>query len=220
VDEHTKQSYQRFFKEEVCWYGVKSTAVGKIARKYFDEIQHRKKQEIWSLCEQLLASDYCEEAFIAFDWAYRLHERYEPADFDLFERWIGWYVNNWAKCDTLCNHTIGTFLEQYPWSIRRLTSWTGSGNRWFRRAAAVSLILPARKGLFISDIFEIADRLLMDSDDLVQKGYGWMLKEASKRYQTEVFEYVIAHKKEMPRTALRYAIEKMPGDLKTCAMEK
>ena len=60
----------------------------------------------------------------------------------------------------------------------------------------------------------------MDTDDLVRKGYGWMLKSASQAHQQEVFAYVMRHKDAMPRTALRYAIEKMPGDLKARAMEK
>ena len=60
----------------------------------------------------------------------------------------------------------------------------------------------------------------MDKEDLVQKGYGWMLKEASRRWQREVFDYVMEHKEEMPRTALHYAIEKMPPEWKKNVMEK
>ena len=89
-----------------------------------------------------------------------------------------------------------------------------------RRAAAVTLIIPARKGLFLNDIFEIAELLLADKDDLVQKGYGWMLKAASQAYQTEVLDFVIKYKTTMPRTALRYAIEKMPQEMKAQAMKR
>jgi 3-methyladenine DNA glycosylase AlkD len=89
-----------------------------------------------------------------------------------------------------------------------------------RRASAVSLIIPARKGKFLNDILEIADILLLDKDDLVQKGYGWMLKAASKSHQQEIFNFVIKNKSIMPRTSLRYAIEKMPKELKRKAMEK
>jgi 3-methyladenine DNA glycosylase AlkD len=89
-----------------------------------------------------------------------------------------------------------------------------------KRAAAVSLIVPARKGKFLPDILEIADILLMDKDDMVQKGYGWMLKASSQANQKAIFEYVMSKKAIMPRTALRYAIEKMPQDLKKKAMEK
>lgn len=74
--------------------------------------------------------------------------------------------------------------------------------------------------MFLSDVFEIADALLLDQDDMVQKGYGRMLKVASHTHQREVFEYVMKHKAVMPRTALRYAIEKMPKELKNQAMKK
>jgi 3-methyladenine DNA glycosylase AlkD len=108
----------------------------------------------------------------------------------------------------------------YPDFLAKLKEFAHSENRWVKRAAAVSLIIPARKGLFLKDIFEIADILLMDSDDLVQKGYGWMLKVASQAHQHEVFEYVMSKKAVTPRTALRYAIEKMPEELKKQAMQK
>jgi len=191
IDEKTKNGAQSFFREPVTFYGVKTSSVSKIAGKYFLDIEHLGKQEILPLCEQLLNSGYNEEAFIAFDWAFRLSDQYEPLDLDLFEHWLSEYVNNWAKCDTLCNHTIGAFIERYPQHIDDLKRWAKSDNRWLRRASAVTLIIPAKQGKFLEDIFEIADILLQDKDDLVQKGYGWMLKEASRRHQQEVFEYVI-----------------------------
>jgi len=129
-------------------------------------------------------------------------------------------VNNWAVCDTLCNHTIGSFIEKYPEYIQDLKRWARADNRWLRRASSVTLILPARSGKYLKEIFEIAGILLLDGDDLVQKGYGWMLKEASKSHSAEVFDYVMKNKKVMPRTALRYAIEKMPVELKKQAMLK
>ena len=137
----------------------------------------------------------------------------------MFRCWIDRYINNWAKCDTLCNHTIGSFIEKYPEYVDRLKQWARSENRWVKRAAAVTLVLPARRGKFLNDIFQIAG-ILLDKDDLVQKGYGWMLKEASRQHQQEVLDYVIQNKKEMPRTALRYAIEKMPPELRQRAMSK
>ena len=220
ADEKTRESGQRFFKEEVSLHGVKASVVRDIAKKSLREIYGMEKEEIFALCEELLKSDYSEEAFIAFEWAYSLRKKYEPSDFAVFEEWVGRYVNNWAKCDTLCNHTLGTFVEIYPEYLDNLKGWTGSDNRWLRRAAAVTLILPARKGLFLEEVFEIADLLLEDGDDLVRKGYGWLLKEASRSHQQEVFDYVMKNKGRMPRTALRYAIEKMPEDLRRQAMER
>ena len=220
VDEKTKQSYQSFFKEPVTAYGVKTAIVNKIAKDRFKDVKPLGKQAIFALCEELLESDYNEEAFIALQWAYWLHEEYEPGDFAIFESWIEKYINNWAKCDTLCNHAVGSFVERYPHYIDNLKKWTTSGNLWLRRASAVTLIIPAKKGKFLSDIFQIADSLLQDKDDLVQKGYGWMLKEASIEHQEEVLDYIIRNKVLMPRTALRYAIERMPKDLKKKAMAK
>ncbi len=220
ADEGTRKSLQTFFKEQAVFYGLKSAAVNQIARKYFLEIKHLDKREVFSLCQELLKSDYGEEAVVAFDWSYRLRDRYEPGDFAVFESWLNKYVNNWAKCDTLCNHSIGAFIELYPEYLPELRRWASSENRWLRRAAAVTLIIPARRGKFLDDIFEIADILLPDKDDLVQKGYGWMLKEASRKHQQEVFDYVMRNQAAMPRTALRYAIEKMPEDLRRLAMGK
>jgi 3-methyladenine DNA glycosylase AlkD len=220
ADEHTRSTSQSFFKEKVVYYGVKTAVVSQIARQYFKKIGPSGKNAVLCACEKLFKSGYIEESFIACEWAYLVHKEYEPADIRVFENWIGKYVSNWATCDTLCNHAVGTFIERYPEYVVNLKEWTRSENRWFRRAAAVTLILPARHGMFLNDIFEIAGSLLTDTDDLVQKGYGWMLKEASKPHLPEVFEYIMRNKKSMPRTALRYAIEKMPADLKRQAMAK
>jgi 3-methyladenine DNA glycosylase AlkD len=89
-----------------------------------------------------------------------------------------------------------------------------------RRASAVSLIVPAKHGKFLKESIEIADLLLTDTDDMVQKGYGWLLKEASRKHTDEVFAYVMKNKRRMPRTALRYAIELMPKELKAETMKK
>ncbi|MDD4604550.1 MAG: DNA alkylation repair protein [Bacteroidales bacterium] len=220
IDEKTRSTSQRFFKEEIKCYGVKVPATHQISRKYIDQVRHLPKAEIFGLCETLWQSGYLEESFIACNWSYLIHKQYEPGDFGVFEKWIHKYVNNWASCDTLCNHTVGEFVEMYPENISKLKGFTGSDNRWMRRAAAVSLIIPAKKGKFLHDILEIADKLLLDQDDLVQKGYGWMLKAASQAHQQEIFDYVMKHKAVMPRTALRYAIEKMPKELKIQAMKK
>ncbi len=219
-DENTKESGNRYFKEEVQLYGVKTATVGKIAKGYFQEIKDRKITEIIKLCEELWQSGYMEESFIACNWSYFIRKEYKKEDFKVFEKWVDKYVSNWASCDTLCNHTIGAFLETYPEFISELKIWAVSENRWMRRASAVSLIIPARHGDFLEDIFELADILLMDKDDLVQKGYGWMLKAASQAHQDEVFEYIMGKKSIMPRTSLRYAIEKMPEALRAKAMEK
>lgn len=220
ADDKTRLSGERFFKEKVKIYGVASASAQKFSRDFFKEVKDLPKDEILALCEEFWKSGYMEESFVACHWSDLIHDRLVREDFATLERWVSLYVSNWASCDTLCNHTVGGFIDMYPEYLGELKGWAKSSNRWVKRASAVSLIIPARNGRYLGDIFEIADILLLDGDDLVQKGYGWMLKAASQAHQNEVFEYVVRNKGVMPRTALRYAIEKMPKELKVIAMSK
>jgi len=219
-DETTKKSGERFFKEPVAMHGLKSAVVERLGKLYFEKIPDKSKSNIFALCEELWKSGFIEESFVACNWSYYVRKEYVPSDFTIFENWINSYVSNWASCDTFCNHTVGSAIDMYPEKTDVLKKWAGSGNRWMRRASAVSLIIPAREGRFLKEIFEISDILLSDKEDMVQKGYGWMLKAASKPFQKEVFDYVVRNKAVMPRGALRYAIEKMPKELKVIAMSK
>jgi 3-methyladenine DNA glycosylase AlkD len=220
ADEKTRLQGEKFFKENIKIHGLKSTQVTQISNAYYKMLPDKTKSKVFSLCEDLWKSGFMEESGIACMWSYNVRKQYVPDDFIVFERWVNRYVSNWAACDTLCNHTVGTFIEMYPSFLSGLKKWAKSDNRWVKRASSVSLIVPARKGKFLEDIFKIADILHSDSDDMVQKGYGWMLKSASQAHQNEVFEYVMRKKATMPRTSLRYAIEKMPPELKAKAMAK
>ncbi len=213
-------SSKRYFKEEIRCYGVKTAPVIALAKKYWKEVKTRQKSEIFALCEDLYQSGYMEESFIVSQWTHALSSRYEREDLAVFGRWIDMYITNWASCDGFCNHTVGDFIEQYPECTDELKGWTQSENRWMRRASAVSLIVPAKGGKFLKESIEIADLLLTDTDDMVQKGYGWLLKEVSRKHTDEVFAYIMKNKRLMPRTALRYAIELMPKELKAEAMKK
>lgn len=220
ADPEIQRTTRRFFKEEVSCYGVKTAAVIVIAKTCWKEVKARNKQEIFGLCEELYRSGMMEEAFIVSNWVPNLAERFEPEDIAVFRRWINTWITNWAACDSFCNHTVGDFIEKYPEFIGELKQWTQSDNRWMRRAAAVSLIVPAKRGKFLNDAIEIAALLLTDRDDMVQKGYGWLLKEAGRKHTDEVFAFVMKNRKQMPRTALRYAIELMPKEMKAEAMKK
>ncbi len=218
--EQNRISGKRYFKEEVALIGVTTKDVKNISKNYYRDIEHLSKSEIFDICEEMWQTGCMELSFIACDWTYNRRNEFVEADFVTFERWVKNYINNWASCDTFCNHSMGDFIVKYPEFLAKLKEWAKSENRWVKRAAAVSLIIPGKKGEFLSDIFGIADIMLMDKDDMVQKGYGWMLKAASHTHQKEVFDYVVRNKSVMPRTALRYAIEKMPADLKAEAMKK
>lgn len=215
-----KEKSRNCSKEERRTLRVKTPVVRKLSAKYFKEIKIPEKYKIFSLCEELLKKECIEYSIIAFDWSFRLREFYEKHDFRVFEKWVNLYIDDWWKCDDFSTHTLGYFIMKYPQFINDLKEWAKTDNRWFRRAAAVSMIPAGRKGKFLFAIFEIADILLTDKDDLVRKGYGWMLKETGKKYPEKVFEYVMKNKKVMTRTALRYAIEKLPEDKRREAMKK
>ncbi len=212
-----------FFKEKIKVYGVRTGIVRKIGNRYWNDIKNQDVDEIFQLCEELLKSDYNEESTIAFGWARNCKDKFEKKHFFVFESWLKKYVNNWAKCDDFCTHAFNTLFHKFPEFYSRVKSWTKLNNRWMRRGTGV-VHISINKEFYsetnLKHIFEIADLLLMDEDDLVQKGYGWMLKVASVHYQKQVFDYVMKHKKVMPRTALRYAIEHMPKEMKKKAMAK
>ena len=209
------------FRYKINAHGVRIPVVRQIAKKYYIKIKHLDKTQLYKISEELLKTNYMEESIIAFSWIYNQRKYFNKADFKIFEKWIKKYIDNWAKCDDFCYHTIGYFILKYPEHIKKTKKWAKSKNRWLRRASAVSLIIPVRKDKkFLKNVFEIANILLLDKDDLVQKGCGWMLKEASNKNKKEVFNFIIKHKKEMPRTSLRYAIEKMPKKLRKKALTK
>ncbi len=220
ADEEKRRGEQAYFKEGVTCLGVGMAIVHRIARERFADLKGMTKGEVFGLCKELWRAGSLEETIVACDWSYFVRRQYAAGDIRVFAGWVGKYVNNWASCDTLCNHSVGELLEMYPERVVDLKVWARSKNRWLRRGAAVSLIIPAKKGKFPADVLQIADILLADPDDLVQKGYGWMLKVASQAHREEIFAFVMRNRSVMPRTALRYAIEKMPGGLKRRAMAR
>jgi 3-methyladenine DNA glycosylase AlkD len=211
---------QRYFKEEIRTYGIPMAAVRDIAKEFAVQLKGMDKATEFTLCEDLLRSGMLEEAHIATFWIYSIRKQYTQEDLATFERWIDHYIDNWAVCDNFCNNVMGAYLIKFPEQLPVLQRWARSTNRWMRRAAAVSLIVPARKGAFLSESFAIAETLLRDEEDLVLKGYGWLLKEQCKEHEDAVFEFVIKHKARMARTALRYATEKMATERRWEAMMK
>lgn len=210
----------RLFKESITPIGVRTPDVRAIARAHYPK--ELSKKEVLLLCDLLLEKETMEHSIIAFSWAKRRVTQLDIHDFARFERWVTQYVTNWALCDDLCTGVFGMYLLQFPSHRHTMTRWAASSNMWQRRAAAVSLIYSARRrdASILPHVWRIADTLLYDSEDLVQKGYGWLLKEASNIWPQEVFTYVMEHKDTMPRTALRYAIEKYPNDMRKEAMRR
>ena len=221
VDPVYKKGATRFFKEEVLLLGVRTPVHRKLAKQYWKQIKDWSTKQVYELCEDLFARGTMEESMIAFAFARELKDRILPSDFPRMERWLKRYVTNWALCDEFCTHALGALIHRHPELLQRTVAWRSSKNRWLRRASAVILIYPWRKeNNFLQDIFETADALLLDEDDMVQKGYGWMLKVAADFHTKEVHAFVMERRDRMPRTALRYAIEKMPPAMKKRAMAR
>jgi len=197
-----------------------TSVVRKIAKDNFQQIKTLSKEETFDICETLFESGDWQERTIAFQWAFRIRKQYATSDFKRFESWLEKYVDGWGSCDDFCTHAFGHLIYAFPQHISLVKAWILSENRWFRRGAAVVVIYGIRRGQGFEAAFEIADQLLMDGDDLVQKGYGWMLKEISKYEPQQVFNFVMRRKAMMPRTSLRYAIEKLSPELRQLAMTK
>ena len=201
--------------------GIRTPIVRKIAKKLFKEIKDLKKQDILNLCEELLKQNDNIKTTIAIQWASQLNLSEE--DFKTLERWLDKYINNWGKIDDMCLNVLSHFIVKCPKFKDKVKTWTTSRNMWKRRASAVAFI-QGKSWLmhdkYLPDVFEVALDLIHDKEDLVQKGFGWMLKIAAETHQEDVFNFVMQHKREMPRTSLRYAIEKMPKNRKKKAMER
>ena len=216
-----KMDYQRWFKEELKNpIGFKGPIVKKVAKELFKQAKEIPKEDLLDSCEVLYRSGLQGESGAASIWISKISRKFTKSDFIRFESWLKKYVDNWGRCDTFCAGFFGELILMFPDLVTRTRKWAKSKNRWLRRASAVILIPSLKKGRQLDNAFEVADILLHDNDDMVQKGYGWMLKVAAGKNQDEVYRYVLEHKAEMPRTALRYAIEKMSDNLKNKAMER
>jgi 3-methyladenine DNA glycosylase AlkD len=218
--EYRELVHIRYQMDVSNFLGVRTPAIRKVANQYFREIKPLDIEQRLQACEELLARNLYELKIAAFRWAYLSRNQFRACDFPLLAGWLAKYVDDWIDGDDFCIHVLGEFFLRFPEQAQNVQEWTESTNRWMRRGAAVSLILPARRGEQLPLVFQVANRLMGDEDDLVVKGFGWMLKETSKQHPDEVFEYVVDHRAVFPRTALRYAIEKLPDDMRHQAMSR
>ncbi len=133
-------------------------------------------------------------------------------------------ANNWDLVDLSCPYILGTWLL-YPLADGTMPSrdildrLAASSNLWEQRIAIVSTISLIRAGQF-DDTLRLADSLLTHPHDLIHKAIGWMLREVGKRDIATLRTYLTLRHREMPRTALRYAIEKMSAPERASWMQK
>lgn len=162
--------------------------------------------------EKLLASPYHEARLTGFLVLTYAFERAEPArrrelyEFTVAQRAA---MNNWDLVDVIAPVIIGGWLLERPADRTMLRKYAKSPDLWERRIAIVSTLAFIRAGDF-ADTLAISEALLGDKHDLIHKATGWMLREAGKRDVAVLRGFLGEHAARMPRTALRYAIERLP----------
>ncbi|MGP0075001.1 MAG: DNA alkylation repair protein [Bryobacteraceae bacterium] len=198
-----------FFKEPVKPYGVRTPRVRELARLAYRELKLWPIADRDRFVDQLWKSGMLEEGVLVSHLYRRFAKSCTEREFAMFERWIDRYVTNWSNCDGVSTWLIAACIQNRPGLADRLAGWTKSKNRWKRRSAAVSLIQEAKRGRQTETIFHICDLLLGDSDDMVQKGVGWLLKETYPKKPRAIVDFLEGWRTRAPRLVLRLAAEKM-----------
>lgn len=200
---------RNFFREPVDPYGVRSGKLHSIELLVYREIERWPKADRDHLMTALWESGKLEEGVMVAHVYRRFSKEFGQPEFAMFERWLNRYVNNWSHCDGLASWLLAGAIRNEPRLIEKLAPWTKSRNRWKRRAAAVALLQEAKAGRNTESIFEICGMLRHDADDMVQKGVGWILKEAYPKRPREVLGFLDDWRAAAPRLLLRIAAEKM-----------
>lgn len=220
ADPAHRDGSRHFFKEAINPLGVRSKDLSLIIRSHWPQVKALPPGALLSLCEELWTSGVFEEPVVASKWCARALPALGAGAFATYEDWLARRVDNWGHCDVLCTQCLGGLVALHPELVERTLPWTESPNRWLRRGSAVCIVPPARHGMLLGHVFRICDMLLDDEDDLVRKGFGWLLREASRVWPREVLEFVLQRRSTMPRVALRCAIELLPADWRAQAMSK
>ncbi len=202
---------QRFFKTGPGEYGEGDVFVGvKVPelRKLAKEYQEITVKEV----KQLLRSAIHEERLLAlFILVLKYSKGNETEKKRIYELYFKstQFINNWDLVDSSAHHIIGAFLKDK--SKEPLYSLAKSMNLWERRISIISTFYFIKHDKY-AETLKISEILLTDEQDLIHKAVGWMLREIGKRHMPTEEKFLRKHYKRMPRTMLRYAIEKFPED--------
>jgi 3-methyladenine DNA glycosylase AlkD len=159
--------------------------------------------------DELLASPVHEERFVALVLLVRRYRRGDAAERErIFELYLARTdrIDNWDLVDSSAPQIVGAHLLERPRAV--LDRLAASPSLWERRIAVVATFTFIRAGQ-LDDTLRLAERLLDDEHDLIHKAVGWMLREAGKRDEARLVAFLERHGAVMPRTMLRYAIERL-----------
>lgn len=213
-NEEKKEILQRFFKtgkgeyaEGDLFLGVMVPNVRRIVKKYnaeLNEIQEliRNKYHEIRLCGFLLLVKKYEQT----KKQNKKQETKKIIDFYLINLK---HANNWDLVDLSCYKILGDYLTQNKKERKILYKLAKSKNMWERRTSIVSTMTLIKKGE-LQDTYNISKELLNDKEDLMHKAVGWLLREAGKKDKKQLEKFLQKNIKKIPRTTLRYAIEKFP----------
>ncbi len=203
---------ERYFKNTIKCYGVAAPDVHALSAELY-----RLVKAAWNygdaidLCDLLVRDPELEAKAVGTLVLCRYKKAFTPALFSRVKAWLAAdRLDNWASVDTFCTDGMGAFLERYPVYVEKIKAWAFHPNRWVKRASLVSFIKLARKPGFLPAIYEISASVFPVDDDLVQKANGWLLREAGKADPARLERFLLEHGPAIPRTTLRYAIERFP----------
>jgi len=208
-----KNKVAMFFKTGIGEYAEHDEFIGvsvPILRKIAKDFENISQDEL----QELITSKINEERLLAL---LILIKKYDKASDPQKQKFYKFYlnnlsyVNNWNLVDTSAHLILGAHLADSNKDI--LFSLANSKIMWERRIAIVSTWYFIKKHDLIWT-FSIAEILLNDTHDLIHKAVGWMLREAGKRDEQQLILFLDKHQKNMPRTMLRYAIEKFPETMR------
>lgn len=201
---------QHFFKEEVKSRGWYTAELRKVAVRFRRSMAREKGMEfVVEVADKLFSGRMLEEKVFAIFLLEGQTEGFGQREFRLFASWLE-RVTSWADHDGLAHYLLSPMVSAKPARCRDVFSWAKSKNRWRRRAACVALIRGARKKQFFPEIVRVTEMLLGDEDDMVQKGMGWLLREAAKFDARRTVPYLMKIRGRVPRLVLRTACETLP----------
>jgi len=201
------KNLSRFFKTGKGEYGEGDMFVG-LTMPQIRTIAKTYQDLSISDTEKLVSSPIHEERMTALIIMTLRYPKEKKMFFDLYMKNLK-FINNWDLVDVTCPRIVGDYLLDKPRDI--LYELARSNILWERRISIISTATLIAHGDY-SDTLKIAEILLHDTHDLIHKAAGWMLREVGKRDKAIEEQFLKKHVRTMPRTMLRYAIEKFPEE--------
>lgn len=205
----------RYFRgtHDLGFYNIGSGRVRAVARDIF-----REQRDNWSardalaFAQPLVHDRYLEVKGLGIELMACYVRSCPPIFLRAWKRWLADdCASNWATTDAICGLLIGPLLVRHPSLVNEVSGWARHRNMWVRRASTVGLIPSVRKGLALDEAYRVAGALHSDRHDLIQKAVGWTLREAGKTDMVRLEKYLRANGPRIPRTTVRYAIERFPA---------